>query len=447
LEYEADFIVLGAGSLGVSIAYLLGALSNSRIILVEREREPAEHYSGRNEGIVHRPFFLPPKVADLTAASWNFSYQSWKEASLIISGEWKVRGMIYLAIKDNQITQLEEYKSWGLYHGMQEEELNIITGEEINRLEPEVKPLIALYSKTEANIDYKKIITGIADVAKREGIRVNYDCNANIVKNTMDYVMINCGHDTVKAKYLINAAGGNALKILNSIINNKEFTEIYAGGIYYKLKKNFIKNHNVYTIPTNLKFPFTDPHIILRPDGTNVVGPLPFIVYGPYNYRDGMTEFLKSAIGYWLKGTFKGYKIFGDNDLKKMISDNWKILVFKNELINKISYFVPNITQETIGAEDFRGIRHILVDKNGLVGGPVIKFFNNQAHILNYDGPGATGAPAFAMMFVNELQKMGILSIRDFELPLWNNMKKTLTKSLSDYHDNGIKIFTEYNKN
>jgi len=130
-----------------------------------------------------------------------------------------------------------------------------------------------------------------------------------------------------------------------------------------------------------------------------------------------------------------------------MISDNWKILVFKNELINKISYFVPNITQETIGAEDFRGIRHILVDKNGLVGGPVIKFFNNQAHILNYDGPGATGAPAFAMMFVNELQKMGILSIRDFELPLWNNMKKTLTKSLSDYHDNGIKIFTEYNKN
>jgi len=37
LEYEADFIVLGAGSLGVSISYLLGALSNSRVILVERE--------------------------------------------------------------------------------------------------------------------------------------------------------------------------------------------------------------------------------------------------------------------------------------------------------------------------------------------------------------------------------------------------------------------------
>jgi len=440
LEYEADFIVLGAGSLGVSIAYLLGALSNSRVILVERESGSSEHYSGRNEGIVHRPFFLPPKVTDITGASWNFSYQAWKEASLTFSGEWKVRGMIYLAFKDYQATQLEEYITWGMYHGMEKEELTILTEEETNKQEQEVRPLMALYSKTEANIDYKKIIAGIVNVAKRIGIQVIFNCNANIVKDTMGFATITCGNNTIRAKYLINAAGGNALELFNSVSNNKEFTEIYAGGIYYRLNKNLIKNHNVYTIPTNLKFPFTDPHIILRPDGTNVVGPLPFIVYGPYNYGDGITEFLKSVIGYWSKGLFKGYKIFDDNDLKKMISDNWKILVFKNELINRISYFVPHITKEIVGTEDFRGIRHILIDKNGLVGGPVIRFFNNQVHILNYDGPGATGAPAFAMMIINELQKMGILSIRDFELPLWNSMKKTLTRSLSDYHDKGIKI-------
>jgi L-2-hydroxyglutarate oxidase len=53
-------VILGAGILGVSIAYWLSELSDASIAILDKETKIAQHSSSRNTGVIHRPFYLDP---------------------------------------------------------------------------------------------------------------------------------------------------------------------------------------------------------------------------------------------------------------------------------------------------------------------------------------------------------------------------------------------------
>src|SRR5687768_12460477 len=57
----ADFVVIGAGVVGLTIALELKRRQpESRIILLEKEPEPGRHSSGRNSGVLHSGIYYPP---------------------------------------------------------------------------------------------------------------------------------------------------------------------------------------------------------------------------------------------------------------------------------------------------------------------------------------------------------------------------------------------------
>ena len=54
----ADFLVIGAGVIGLNIALLLKArFSDSCVCILEKEGEPGLHGSGRNSGVLHAGFY------------------------------------------------------------------------------------------------------------------------------------------------------------------------------------------------------------------------------------------------------------------------------------------------------------------------------------------------------------------------------------------------------
>ncbi|MBM3655268.1 MAG: FAD-dependent oxidoreductase, partial [Alphaproteobacteria bacterium] len=58
----ADYVVIGAGIVGLSIALeLKRRLPRASIIVLEKEPEPGRHSSGRNSGVLHSGIYYPPQ--------------------------------------------------------------------------------------------------------------------------------------------------------------------------------------------------------------------------------------------------------------------------------------------------------------------------------------------------------------------------------------------------
>ena len=55
---KVDFLVIGAGIIGLSVALQLRkSFPSSNVLVVEKEKAVAEHASGRNSGVLHAGFY------------------------------------------------------------------------------------------------------------------------------------------------------------------------------------------------------------------------------------------------------------------------------------------------------------------------------------------------------------------------------------------------------
>lgn len=93
-------------------------------------------------------------------------------------------------------------------------------------------------------------------------------------------------------------------------------------------------------------------------------------------------------------------------------------------MIERIREFIPKIKPEFFSQRGTAGIRTPIITPEGKFLPDVLELEGkNSYHILNYNSPGATGAPAYSAYVVKSLQEKGLLqyktrktdSIWDFE--------------------------------
>jgi L-2-hydroxyglutarate oxidase len=76
----------------------------------------------------------------------------------------------------------------------------------------------------------------------------------------------------------------------------------------------------------------------------------------------------------------------------------------------------------------FSGIRGSLVDKNGFVPETIVRNTDTSIHILNYNSPGATGAPYFSYLVIKSIQRNGFLGEDKLELTNTHNVWKNVNE-------------------
>jgi len=93
-------------------------------------------------------------------------------------------------------------------------------------------------------------------------------------------------------------------------------------------------------------------------------------------------------------------------------------------MIERIQEFMPKVKPEFFSERGTAGIRTPIITPDGKFLSDVLELEGeNSYHILNYNSPGATGAPAYSAYVVRSLQERGLLqyktrkidSIWDFE--------------------------------
>jgi len=382
---EFNYLVVGAGIIGMSIAYQLKRREpNSTIAIIDKEREVALHASGRNSGVLHAGFYYSKDSlkAKFTRNGNALMKRFCKEHGIFVRDTKK----IVVARDKNELDGLYELHRRAKLNGV---ETYIIDKEEVEEIDPNIKTYKkALFSPTTASVDPKEVCYRLQNILEDMGVEFFFNMpfqNSNI-----------------KYRYLINSAGAYADKIAKRFGVAKNYTMLPFKGIYLKYLENKtdIKT-NIYPVP-NLANPFLGVHYTVTVDGSIKIGPTAIPAFWRENYK-GFKNFNLNEM---VEIIYYATKLFGLNSfnfrdlaLSEMQNYNRKKFIAKaKSMVKKIGdRFAP------IPA----GIRAQLLNTttNELVQDFVIEHTEDSTHILNAVSPAFTCSFAFAEFVVDEIEK------------------------------------------
>ena len=297
-----DIVIIGGGILGTSISYFLSFLNKSKkIAIIEQESTVAFHTSGRNTGKVHAPYLYNPEKKKLFAKAAFHGYEMWEEYSKLKKLPFRKDGVIEVALNKKDVKTLEKYLKWGKQNGLEDKDIKLLDKEEIKKIEPEIKCESALYIYKDGSADYSVFTNSVMKDSKNNGTEFLLDSKVTEIKKENGQWEITLNQKKkIVTKFLINAAGGEAINIAHNMNVAKNFTDVHFRGEYWIVPKEYhnLTKASVYSVPEFPDYPFLDPHWIIRVDGSCEIGPNAVPVFSPYGYdtTENIKEFLPKIL-------------------------------------------------------------------------------------------------------------------------------------------------------
>jgi L-2-hydroxyglutarate oxidase LhgO len=368
-------LVVGAGIVGMTLAYEWNKKNpDDEIIVIDKEAHEAFHASGKNSGVLHAGFYYNSDSlkAKLTADGNRLMKEFCKEKGIFVNET----GKLVVAKDESELETLFELEkrskanNAGAY---------IVTQEEAYEIDPNAKTYkYALYSPNTATVNPKEVCRALREDLEEKGVRFIFN---------MPFEKFNESYD-----FLINAAGLYADKIAHRFGVGLEFTMLPFKGLYRKyLGEDKIKTQ-IYPVP-NIKNPFLGVHFTLMADNTIKIGPTAI----PAFWRENYSGFNRFKLDEFLEILSLEMKLFFTNafNFRDLAFYEMRYYIPEN-LINEAKKLVKKLRGEFKPLP--AGIRAQLLNKEKLelVMDFLVKYQDNQIHILNAVSPAFTASFAFA---------------------------------------------------
>lgn len=196
-----DFLVIGAGMAGVSLADALAACA--RVALVEAEPHPGYHATGRSAALFV-PSYGSATFRALTRASAPFLRSP--PAQYFPQSLLAPRGALHIARSDQQArfaANLEELRSSG-------SRLELLSPAGARERIPLLRPAYlahAAYEPDVDDIDVSALLQGFLRRARARGVRVLFGARIGTPRFLSEAWHVELGGERLSARVLVNAAG------------------------------------------------------------------------------------------------------------------------------------------------------------------------------------------------------------------------------------------------
>jgi L-2-hydroxyglutarate oxidase len=431
-----DVTVVGGGILGTSIAYWLADRFEGRIALLERERQVAEHTSRRNTGVVHRPFYLDPAERRVFARCSQVAYGMWRAYAADRGLPWRGIGTLEVATDDGGVSRLQTYARWGPENGMDPKELEVLTPAEVRRIEPHVRCAGALFAKTDTGVDFHALTASLRADAERKGATFLLGREVTGIERTDDLLELrlrrvtgppsevsldprgrvrvfpDVAEEVHATRFLINAAGGNAIDLAHRLGVGLEYTDLHFRGEYWSVLPawTYLARRNVYSVPRHPDLPFLDPHWIVRANGHVEIGPNAVPVAGPFTYGGFFDDPAEPVRKFFEPPVGNKVALLANPDFLTLAAEESLSSLSRRVMARRMRSFLPDLRVRCLGDPGFAGIRASVIDRAGTFLKEAIEIPGPMSHhITNYNSPGATGAPAYTAWLVKRLADAGHL--------------------------------------
>lgn len=395
---SSDFVILGSGMVGMSIAYeIIKLYSDASILILEKEQNIGFHSSGRNSGVLHAGiYYKPNSLRAKLCIEGSKLLKNWCEEEnikVLKCGKYIVPQRIDL---DDQIEKLKKRAD---ANGAVTE---IINRDSFKKNVPFGRSATgrALWSPNTAVVNPMEVLFQLRNKLESYGVTFCYQhelCEVNEDSNIIKVLDKNTKKQkSIKYGHIFNAAGLQADKVAKMFNLAKNYRIFPFKGIYWKLdpKSNIKFNTNLYPVP-DLNVPFLGVHVTPSINGDIYLGPTAIPALGRENYKlfenvelvDSLV-FLKVLIEQFIsnKGGFRKYS-------KEQAFHGLKSIFYKSA-----KEIIPDLKIDHLIPSNKVGIRSQLYDfnTNELIDDFVLKKSKSSTHILNSISPAFTASFAFA---------------------------------------------------
>jgi L-2-hydroxyglutarate oxidase len=392
----ADFLIIGGGIIGISIARELKKLyPNERVVLLEKEKTCGLHASGRNSGVLHAGFYYSPD--SLKAQFTRLGNKSLTEYCDKKGIPINKCGKLVVAKDADDLPALHELLMRGLANGV---ELQELTEKEAKEIEPRVRTYErALFSPNTATVDPVAVVNAMKEDAIQEGIQVL--CGVQYLSKQESTIQTSSDH--CQAGYIVNAAGLYADKIAKDFGFSDRYRILPFKGLYLYSSEavNAIRT-NVYPVP-DLRNPFLGVHFTVTATGQIKIGPTAVPAFWRENYH-GLQNFnLREFIEIIVRAC--GLMALSNFDFKRLaVREVRKCL--RAKMVSLAGALVDGVRAEHYRRWGRPGIRAQLVDvkKRKLEMDFVIEGDHKSMHILNAVSPAFTCSIPFSQYVCKQIQ-------------------------------------------
>ena len=392
-----DFLVIGGGVIGISIARELKSRNpNSGVCILEKEHQCGLHASSRNSGVLHAGFYY---TADSLKARFT------KEGNQRLTKYCEVKnlalkkcGKLVVAQNESELVWLDELMTRARNNGVP---LELITDKESQAIEPRAKTYQkALFSPTTASINPTELVKSLLSDAIQEGVQLK--TNTQYI-HRVGKSSIKTSNGIFEAKYIINAAGLYADKIGRDFNFSKDYRILPFKGLYlYSNEPLGALNTHIYPVP-DLTNPFLGVHFTITSDDKIKIGPTAIPAFWREQYQGWsnfnmpeLTEIILRQAGLFLSSNFD-FKALAFRELKKYS---------KPVLVSLATKLAKGVDIKHYRQWGLAGIRALLLNirKKELEMDFVLEGDKQSMHILNAISPGLTCALPFADYVCDQIE-------------------------------------------
>lgn len=272
-----DVAIAGAGVIGSMTARELTKYKLS-VCVLEKDNDVACGASRANSGIVHGGFDPEP---DTLKAKLNVDgVEKLFSAAAELNVHIKRNGSFVCAFNEEEDKTVKELYERGIKNGVSG--MEILSGDEARKLEPQLSAEItSVLSVPSAGIvcPYELTVAAIGNAMDNGAeLKVNFKIT-EITKDEDVFVIRSAEGDEVKAKYLVNCAGGCS-DVVSRMAGDDSFEIIPRAGEYLLLDKTegMRVSHTIFQVPSK-----EGKGILVSPtvDGNLLTGPTASVVASP----------------------------------------------------------------------------------------------------------------------------------------------------------------------
>ena len=383
-----DFCIIGAGIIGLTIAYeLTKRHPSARLVVIDKETGPAQHQTGRNSGVIHAGVYYTP--GSLKATLCRKGVPTITDFCTKHQVAFEQCGKLIVAVDDDEAARLNALYERGLKNGIQ---VKHISKAEMAEIEPSITGVSAILSPTTGIVDYAGICYKLVELLTAQGVTFQFGATVTGLHETSDEAIIETTQGTLKTAQLIVCGGLQADRLADMMGLADDFRILPFRGEYFRLaeKHNAIVNHLIYPVPKP-GLPFLGVHLTKMVGGYTTVGPNAVLSLGREDYQRSFIEPADtwrtlSYPGFWK--LINKFKVAGLSELKRSLS--------KSAYMKEVHRYCTAISVEDL--HPYRtGIRAQAVDRNGnMIDDFLIKKTLRSVHICNAPSPAATSAFAIA---------------------------------------------------
>ncbi|MGW7196402.1 L-2-hydroxyglutarate oxidase [Streptomyces chryseus] len=382
-RYDCDVLVIGAGIVGLSAAYALTrAAPGTRVTVLEKERGPALHQTGRNSGVIHSGVYYRPGSLKARYAVRGAAEMVKFCAEHGIAHE--VTGKLIVATERDELPRLHALVQRGRENGIPVRELGAA---QIAEYEPNVRGLAAIHVGTTGVCDYGAVARQLAETLAASGGELRYGAEvAAVDRRPWGVAVRTTDGAVVRARVLVNCAGLHCDRVARLAGDDPGMRIVPFRGEYFDLARPELVRGLVYPVP-DPAFPFLGVHLTRGIDGGVHVGPnaVPALAREGYAWSAVRPRELAGILawpGSWRIA--RRHWRYGAGELHRSLS--------KRAFADAVRRLLPDVAEADLRPAP-AGVRAQAVLRDGtLVDDFLIREAPRTIHVLNAPSPAATAS-------------------------------------------------------